>query len=55
MHIISISNLPIHQIQYLTAASGGIGVVERYLPVLLGEVDYLPNRHLRKRSKPLWG
>ncbi|MEH1797130.1 metallophosphoesterase family protein [Nostoc sp.] len=43
MHIISISNLPIHEIQYLTAASGGIGVIERYLPVLLAEVDYLPN------------
>ena len=43
MHIISISNLPIHQIQYLTAASGGIGVIERYLPVLLAEVDSLPN------------
>ncbi|MBD2610395.1 MAG: hypothetical protein FWK04_18370 [Nostoc sp. GBBB01] len=43
MHIISISNSPIHQIPYLTAASGGSGVIERDLPVLLGEVDYLPN------------
>lgn len=43
MYIISISNLPIHEIRYLTAASGGIGVIERYLPVLLAEVDYLPN------------
>lgn len=43
MHIISISNLPIHQMLYLTAASGGVGVIERYLPVFLAEVDYLPN------------
>lgn len=43
MQIISISNSPIHQIQYLTAASGGVGVIERYLPFLLAEVDSLPN------------
>ena len=43
MQIISISNSPIHQIQYLTAASGGVGVMETYLPILLAEVDFLPN------------
>lgn len=43
MQILSISNLPIHQIQYLTAAAGGMGVIEKYLPILLAEVDYLPN------------
>ncbi|MBD2196448.1 MULTISPECIES: hypothetical protein [Calothrix] len=43
MQIISISNSPIYQIQYLTAASSGLGLIERYLPILLAEVDLLPN------------
>ncbi|BAY12776.1 metallophosphoesterase family protein [Calothrix sp. NIES-2098] len=43
MQIISISNLPIHQIQYLTAATGGVGAIARSIPILLAEADYLPN------------
>ncbi|MDZ8051954.1 MAG: metallophosphoesterase [Aulosira sp. ZfuVER01] len=43
MQILSISNLPIHQIQYLTASAGGVGVIERYLPILSAEVDFIPN------------
>jgi hypothetical protein len=43
MQIISISHSPIHQIHYLTAASGGVGVIARYLPILSAEVDLLPN------------
>ncbi|MFB2976890.1 hypothetical protein [Microseira sp. BLCC-F43] len=42
MQITSISDHPIHEIPYLTAASGNSGVVERILPVLLAEVDFLP-------------
>lgn len=43
MQIISISHSPIHQIPYLTAASGGVGVIARNLPILSAEVDSLPN------------
>ena len=42
MQISSISDHPIHQIPYVTAAPGNSGVVERILPVLLAEVDFLP-------------
>ena len=42
MQITSISEHPIHQIPYLTAAPGNKGVVERILPILLAEVDFLP-------------
>lgn len=41
MRILSISDHPIHQIPYIAAASGG-GMIEKYLPVLSGEVDCLP-------------
>jgi 3',5'-cyclic-AMP phosphodiesterase len=43
MHILDISNEPIHQVRYLTVASGGVGLVEKHIPILLGEVDVLPN------------
>ncbi len=43
MRVLSISELPIHEIGYLTAAPGGVGIVERQLPFLLGEANFLPN------------
>lgn len=42
VQITSISEYPIHQISYITAAPGNKGVVEQVLPVLLAEVDFLP-------------
>jgi Icc protein len=42
MRLTSISTRPIHQIAFVTAASSGGGVVEKILPVLLAEVDSLP-------------
>ncbi|MBW4511821.1 MAG: metallophosphoesterase [Scytonematopsis contorta HA4267-MV1] len=43
MRVLSISELPIHQVGYSTAAPGGVGILERQLPFLLGEADLLPN------------
>jgi 3',5'-cyclic-AMP phosphodiesterase len=43
MRVLSIYELPIHEIGYLTAAPGGVGIVEKQLPFLLGEADFLPN------------
>ncbi|BDA69255.1 unknown protein [Rivularia sp. IAM M-261] len=43
MYILEISHKPIHQVRYLTVASGGVSLVEKYIPILIGEVDVLPN------------
>ncbi|BAZ13062.1 hypothetical protein NIES4071_48960 [Calothrix sp. NIES-4071] len=43
MYILEISDKPIHEVRYLTIASGGVSLVEKHIPILLGEVDVLPN------------
>ncbi len=42
MRINSISNHPIHQIPFITAASSGVGMVDKVLPILSAQVDSLP-------------
>ncbi len=43
MEINCISENPIHEIPYITAASGGVGMIYKNLPILLAEVDVLPS------------
>ncbi|MBD0265784.1 MAG: metallophosphoesterase [Tolypothrix sp. Co-bin9] len=42
MRINYISNYPIHQIPFITAASSGVGMVDKVLPILPAQVDSLP-------------
>lgn len=42
MQINYISNHPIHQIPFITAASSGVGMVDKVLPILSAQVDSLP-------------
>jgi 3',5'-cyclic-AMP phosphodiesterase len=43
MHITSISDYPIHQVPFITAASKNGGVTHAILPILIAEVDFLPD------------